>query len=89
MSLTKRNARDLNTRFSGIHPEEYATRAILPLESVRRALGRLVGTDTILIGHALDNDLRVLRLVHQRVIDTAALFPHSRGLPYRRALRDL
>ncbi|KAI9467018.1 hypothetical protein BJY52DRAFT_1235906 [Lactarius psammicola] len=80
---------DFNTRFSGIHPEEYATRAVLPLESVRRALGRLIGTDTILIGHALDNDLRVLRLVHQRVIDTAALFPHSRGPPYRRALRDL
>lgn len=45
--------------------------------------------DTILIGHALDNDLRALRLVHQRVVDTAALFPHARGLPYRRALRDL
>ncbi|KAH9062697.1 hypothetical protein EDB87DRAFT_1605401 [Lactarius vividus] len=80
---------DLNTRFSGIHPDEYATRAVLPLESVRRALGRLIGTETILIGHALDNDLRVLRLVHQRVIDTAALFPHARGPPYRRALRDL
>jgi RNA exonuclease 1 len=80
---------DFNTRFSGIHPDEYATGAVLPLESVLRALGRLIGSDTILIGHALDNDLRALRLVHQRVIDTAALFPHSRGLPYRRALRDL
>jgi hypothetical protein len=27
--------------------------------------------------------------VHRRVVDTAALFPHPRGLPYRRALRDL
>lgn len=79
---------DLNTRFSGIHLDEYAG-AVLTLESMRRALGRLIGTDTILIGHALDNDLRALRLVHQRVIDTAALFPHSRGPPYRRALRDL
>jgi len=81
--------RDLNTRFSGIRPEEYATRGVLPLESVRRALDRLIGADTILIGHALDNDLRALRLVHRRVVDTAALFPHTRGLPYRRALRDL
>ncbi|KAI0307161.1 ribonuclease H-like protein [Multifurca ochricompacta] len=80
---------DLNTRFSGIHLEEYAARAVLPLESVRRALGQLIGADTILIGHALDNDLRALRLVHRRVVDTTALFPHSRGLPYRRALRDL
>lgn len=81
--------RDLNTRFSGIHPEEYAARAVLPLESVRRALAPFIGADTILIGHALDNDLRALRLVHRRVVDTAALFPHPRGLPYRRALRDL
>lgn len=81
--------RDLNTRFSGIESEEYAARSVLSLESVQRALGRLIDADTILIGHALDNDLRALRLVHQRVVDTAALFPHSRGLPYRRALRDL
>jgi RNA exonuclease 1 len=81
--------RDLNTRFSGIHPEEYAARAVLPLESVQRALARLIDADTILIGHALDNDLRALRLVHRRVVDTAALFPHNRGPPYRRALRDL
>jgi RNA exonuclease 1 len=81
--------RDLNTRFSGIRPEEYATRAVLPLESVQRAMARLIGADTILIGHALDNDLRALRLVHRRVVDTATLFPHSRGPPYRRALRDL
>jgi RNA exonuclease 1 len=81
--------RDLNTRFSGIHPEEYAVRAKLPLEAVQRALGRLIGADTILIGHSLDNDLRALRLVHHRVVDTAVLFPHPRGLPYRRALRDL
>ena len=81
--------RDMNTRFSGIHPEEYAARAVLPLASVQRALARLVGADTILIGHALDNDLRALRLVHHRVVDTAALFPHNRGPPYRRALRDL
>ena len=85
----EKNARDFISRFSGIHPDEYATSAVLPLESVRRALGRLIGMDTILIGHALDNDLRALRLVHQRVVDTAALFPHARGLPYRRALRDL
>jgi RNA exonuclease 1 len=80
---------DLNTRFSGIHPEEYAARSVLPLESIRRALARFISADTILIGHALDNDLRALRLVHRRVVDTAALFPHSRGPPYRRALRDL
>ncbi len=81
--------RDLNSRFSGIHSEQYAERAVLSLESAQRALAWLIGADTVLIGHALDNDLRALRLVHHRVVDTAALFPHSRGPPYRRALRDL
>ena len=52
--------RDLKTRFSGIHPEEYSTHAVLvPLESVRRALNGLISANTILIGHVLDNDLRV------------------------------
>jgi RNA exonuclease 1 len=33
--------------------------------------------------------LRALRLVHARVIDTALLFPHVRGPPYKSALRYL
>jgi RNA exonuclease 1 len=46
---------------------------------------------TVLIGHGLENDLKALRLVHPagRVIDTAQLYPHPKGLPYRRALRFL
>lgn len=45
----------------------------------------------VLIGHGLENDLKAIRLVHPagRVIDTAQLYPHSKGLPYRRALRFL
>ncbi|KAI9329265.1 hypothetical protein BDR26DRAFT_872700 [Obelidium mucronatum] len=34
-----------------------------------------MSTTTILIGHGLENDLISLRLLHPRVIDTAALFP--------------
>ena len=51
----------------------------------------------------LENDLRALRLVHDKVIDTAIvrtshrlylgadsqLFPHDKGKPFRRALRDM
>lgn len=46
---------------------------------------------TVLIGHGLENDLKAIRLVHppNRAIDTAQLFPHPRGLPFRRALRML
>jgi hypothetical protein len=31
----------------------------------------------------------VLQLIHHRVIDTAALYPHASGLPYKHALRRL
>ncbi len=30
------------------------------------------------VGHALENDLAALRLVHTRVIDTGHLFPHPK-----------
>lgn len=33
------------------------------------------------VGHALENDLAALRLVHTRVIDTGHLFPHPRVCP--------
>lgn len=42
-----------------------------------------------MIGHALENDLKTLRMIHHRCVDTALLFPHRAGLPYRRSLRDL
>ncbi|PPQ99066.1 hypothetical protein CVT24_003626 [Panaeolus cyanescens] len=79
---------DLNTRFSGITEEKYAA-ASLTLASVREALNALIDAQTILIGHALDNDLKTLRIIHHRCIDTAILFPHRAGLPYRRSLREL
>ncbi|KAF8205066.1 ribonuclease H-like domain-containing protein [Pholiota molesta] len=82
------NIIDYNTRFSGITPEKYAT-AQLTLAAVRKALDLLIDTNTILIGHALDNDLKTLRIIHHKCIDTALLFPHRAGLPYRRSLKDL
>ena len=48
-----------------------------------------VSTTTIIIGHGLENDLNVLRLIHHHVIDTAILYPHPRGRPYRNGLKDL
>ncbi|KAI0318701.1 hypothetical protein OF83DRAFT_1056421 [Amylostereum chailletii] len=80
---------DYITRFSGLTPEGYAARAKLPLRSIRRLLSGIIDSQTIILGHGLENDLKTLRMVHNRVIDTAALFVHPRGWPYRRALRDL
>jgi RNA exonuclease 1 len=30
------------------------------------------------VGHALENDLSALRMLHANVIDTAMLYPHPR-----------
>jgi RNA exonuclease 1 len=44
---------------------------------------------TILVGHSLDSDMKALKIFHKCFIDTAQLFPHKRGLPFKRALRTL
>lgn len=44
---------------------------------------------TPLIGHGLENDLNAVRIVHPTIIDTALLFPHSLGFPYRNSLKFL
>ena len=80
---------DYNTRFSGITPEEYEEKAIFTLEQVRKTMARFVNEQTILVGHGLENDLRAIRLVHDKVVDTVMLFPHARGFPFRTSLRDL
>ncbi|QRV73177.1 exonuclease domain protein [Ceratobasidium sp. AG-Ba] len=77
---------DYNTRFSGVKSLDDAK---VDLDGVRRELRKLIGPETILIGHALENDMRALRMVHLKVVDTTVLFPHGSGFPYRRALRDL
>ncbi len=47
-------------------------------QDVQKQLLGMIFAETILIGHSLHNDLRVLRLIHSRVIDTAILFPHPK-----------
>ncbi|EST06875.1 Exonuclease, RNase T/DNA polymerase III [Kalmanozyma brasiliensis GHG001] len=86
---TRTDIVDYNTRFSGITPEEYEQKAIFTLDEVRKMMARFVGVDTILVGHGLENDLRAIRLVHHKVVDTVMLYPHARGFPFRTSLRDL
>ncbi|KAG8899811.1 RNA exonuclease 3 [Tulasnella sp. 403] len=77
---------DFNSRFSGVHSLNEAT---MDLSDIREALTSVIGPDTIIIGHAVDNDLKTLRIVHHKIVDTIALFPHPEGPPRRRALRDV
>ncbi|XP_050328446.1 putative exonuclease GOR [Bactrocera neohumeralis] len=83
---------DYNTRFSGVTASDLCknkNKNLKTLKEVQQDLLQLVDADTILIGHGLENDLRVLRIVHKKVVDTAYEFPHPLGFPYRRSLKSL
>ena len=84
----ERQVVDYNTRFSGID-ESHLKKATKTVTDVQRDLLSLIYSQTILIGHGLENDLRALRIIHSNIIDTAVLFPHFRGFPYRRSLKSL
>jgi len=86
--MPDRKVIDYNTRFSGVTEEDLQDVEI-KLKDVHRKLLKKFGTDTILIGHSLESDLRALKIIHSRVVDTALVFPHRLGLPYKRALKTL
>lgn len=48
------------------------------LRDAQQHVLQFVGPDTFLVGHALDNDLKVLKLVHTKNLDTGILYPHAR-----------
>lgn len=79
---------DVNAKFSGLSLKDMQ-KASKPFDQVRQDVCRLLHENTVLIGHGLENDLKALRLVHLKIIDTAVLFPHPRGPPFKRALKDL
>ncbi|XP_052036927.1 exonuclease GOR-like [Apodemus sylvaticus] len=79
---------DYNTMFSGVTEADVVNTRVR-LCDVQSILLRLFSTETILIGHSLESDLLALKFIHDTVVDTSVLFPHHRGLPYKRSLRGL
>jgi len=66
---------DYRTSVSGVEahhllPENGA----LTFEEVQEQVLALISPETILVGHALQNDLKALRICHTKVVDTALLF---------------
>lgn len=82
---------DYNTRFSGITKKDLTAKnnQVATLPEVQQDLLHFINADTILIGHALENDLRVLKIIHDNVIDTSVCFPHENGPGFKHSLRFL
>ena len=55
----------------------------------RDLLFNFLTPETPLIGHALDNDLNVTRIIHPSIVDSVLIYPHPRGLPIRFGLKML
>jgi RNA exonuclease 1 len=59
------------------------------LPQAQVAFLRLVSSETVLVGHGLENDLRALQVTHARCVDTSVLYAHPRGFPLRYKLKAL
>ena len=70
----------LITRHSGI-TANMMMMATKNLAQVKEDMMGLIDKDTILIGHALHNDLTVLKMIHNKVIDTSVMFCSKTGKP--------
>lgn len=56
---------------------------------VLKALSIIIDESTIIVGHSLASDFDALGIVHTRVVDTAELYPHAQGWPFKRSLKDI
>ncbi|KAA8894759.1 ribonuclease H-like domain-containing protein [Sphaerosporella brunnea] len=79
---------DWRTRFSGVTPQAMAAATALGKtldgwKGARSELWKHVDMDTILVGHALHNDLDVLRIIDPRVVDSSILTSNAVGLNSR------
>gem|GEM_PF-2095706 len=79
---------DWQTEFSGIGPGDLAG-VTTTLADAQRAVCDLIDDRCILVGHALQNDARALRLVHGRYVDTHDLYAQGRGASQGASLKYL
>lgn len=79
---------DYVTEHSGID-EALMARAEHSYEQALATLAEHISAHDILCGHGLEHDLRILRLLHDHILDTQALYPHHDGPPSKNGLKRL
>ncbi|XP_019085553.1 PREDICTED: small RNA degrading nuclease 1-like [Camelina sativa] len=80
---------DYMTSISGVTAEDIK-KATLSVVDIQEILRPFLSTGTILVGHSLDHDLKVLKIDHPKVIDTSLVFKYPNARKFRRpSLNDL
>ncbi|KAH9384208.1 hypothetical protein HPB48_026201 [Haemaphysalis longicornis] len=79
---------DYNTAFLRI-TAELLRNGETTLQDLATAMLCPLSACAVQVGNGLENDLRVLRLLLDTAVDTAAVFPRDRSLSLRRPLRSL
>lgn len=74
--------KDWRTKYSGVTPAKMAMarasgQALDGWPAARAKLFQFADADTILVGHSLNHDLKVLRIAHKRVVDSAILISEA------------
>ena len=77
-------------RFSGITPKSLESVSTTLSDVQSHLLNLFQPAHTIiLVGQSLNSDLNAIKLMHPYIIDTALIFDHKRGKPYRPSLKWL
>lgn len=72
---------DLNSHVSGVYE---ITKNALTFDELLIKLAYMSDENTIIVGHGLENDLNVLRLIYPNIVDTAILFSENKVDPRRK-----
>ena len=83
--LPENEIEDYLTQYSGITPK-MMLECKKSFREAQKDVLKYLDESTILVGHAIDNDLRCLKLIHSRIIDTSDIFPHPNGHPSKHSL---
>lgn len=79
---------DYVTKYSGI-TKELLEDVNTSIEQIQHLFLETVFEEDILVGHSLESDLRVMKITHENIVDTAIVYDHARGPPSKPSLRWL
>ncbi|KAI8338643.1 hypothetical protein BC941DRAFT_423461 [Chlamydoabsidia padenii] len=79
---------DYVTEYSGVDAKSLEG-VTTTVGDIQKRLLEYIDGDTILIGHGLVNDMKIVKMRHPYIIDTSIIYHHDNGPPYRASLRGL